>query len=90
MSSCPEYERLHAQTENVLGNLAQTITLLLEMFRSKNLQAVHQLDKQLELTVGEKERCIGALNQHIREHNCLQDSLQPAPIGHKDDQIPSR
>ena len=90
MSGCPEYERLHAQTENVLGNLAQTITLLLEMFRSHNLKAVHQLDKQLELTVGEKERCIGALSQHIREHNCLHDSAQPAPIGHMDDQIPSR
>jgi hypothetical protein len=70
MSSCAEYDRLHGDVESVLGNLAQVITLLLEMFRSKELGAVHRLDKQLELSVGEKERCIGALRQHVREHKC--------------------
>lgn len=70
MDNCPEYDRLHAEVENVLGNLAQTTTVLLELFRSKDFNGVHRLDKELELTVGEKERCIGALRQHIREHNC--------------------
>jgi len=70
MANCPEYERLHAQVENILGNLAQISTLLLELFRSKDLNGVHNLDKQLELTIGEKERAIGALRQHIKEHNC--------------------
>jgi hypothetical protein len=70
MENCPEYDRLHAQVENVLGNLAQTTALLLELFRSKDVSGVHRLDKELELTVGEKERCIGALRQHVREHKC--------------------
>jgi len=71
MSNCPEYDRLHAEVENVLGNLAQVTTTLLELFRSKDLAGVHRLDKELELTVGEKERAIGALRQHIKEHKCI-------------------
>jgi hypothetical protein len=71
MATCPEYDRLHAEVEGILGNLAQVTTLLLELFRSKDLAGVHRLDKELEFTVGEKERAIGALRQHIREHNCV-------------------
>lgn len=70
MANCPEYERLHAELENVLGNLAQLTTTLLELFRSKDLKGVHRLDKELELTVGEKERSLGALRQHVKEHRC--------------------
>ena len=74
MINCPEYDRLHAEVENILGNLAQVATLLLELFRSKDVNGVH-LDKELELTVGEKERSIGALRQHIKEHNCVTQEL---------------
>lgn len=70
MANCPEYDRLHAQVENVLGNLAQVTTTLLDLFRSKDLNGVQRLDKELELTVGEKERTLGALRQHVKEHQC--------------------
>ncbi len=71
MTKCPELARLQSEVENVLGNLAQVTTLQLEIFRSGRLDDWKRLDKQLELTVGEKERCIGALRQHIKEHNCM-------------------
>lgn len=71
MPNCPEYDRLHVEVENVLGNLAQVTTLLLDLFRSKDLAGVVRLDKELELTVGEKERVLGALRQHIKEHKCV-------------------
>jgi hypothetical protein len=71
MPRCPELVRLQAAVENVLGNLAQVTTLQLEIFRTGKLEDWKRVDEQLELTVGEKERCIGALRQHIREHNCL-------------------
>jgi hypothetical protein len=71
MAKCPEYDRLHADVESILGNLAQTTVLLLELFRSKDLDGVHNLDKQLELAIGAKERSLGALRQHIKEHNCI-------------------
>lgn len=47
MAKCAEYDRLHADVENVLGNLSQVSTLLLELFRSKDLAGVHRLDKKL-------------------------------------------
>ena len=70
MVNCPEYEHLRGRVESVLCNLVQTTTLLLELFRSKDLTGVARLDRELENTVGEKERCIGALRQHVKEHNC--------------------
>ena len=71
MVKCPEHERLFAEGENILGNLAQVSTLLLELFRSRDFDGVRRLDKELEITVGEKERCLGALRQHIKEHKCV-------------------
>ena len=70
MASCAEYDRLRSEVESVLGNLAQVTTLLLELFRSGDSQKYTRLDKELELTVGEKERAVGALRQHVREHKC--------------------
>lgn len=72
MERCPEYVRLRAELENVLGNLAQVTTLLLELFRAGESDRYKHLDKELELTVGEKERAVGALRQHVREHHCEQ------------------
>jgi hypothetical protein len=74
MADCQERDRLYSEAENVLGNLAQVSTLLLELLRSKQLKAVHRLDKDLELTVGAKERCLGALQQHIKEHGCVESA----------------
>lgn len=71
MANCSEYDRLHNEVESTLGNLAQVSTLLLELFRAKDLAGVRRLDKELELTVGEKERSIGALRQHVKEHKCV-------------------
>jgi hypothetical protein len=70
MANCPEYTRLRSELEKVLGNLAQVTTLLLELFRSGDSQNYKHLDKELELTVGTKERAVGALRQHIKDHKC--------------------
>ena len=70
MASCPEYDRLRSELENVLGNLSQVTMLLLELFRSGDSHRYKDLDKELELTVGEKERAVGALRQHVKEHRC--------------------
>ena len=75
MPNCAEYTRLRSEVENVLGNLAQVTTLLLELFRSDESQKYKHLDKELELTVGEKERAVGALCQHVREHKCQPKEL---------------
>jgi hypothetical protein len=64
--TCPEYVRLQAEVEAVLEKLVQLTTLQLNAF----LASVMRLDKELELTVGMKERTIGALREHGKEHRC--------------------
>ena len=75
MAACAEQTRLRSELESVLGNLAQVTTLLLELFRSGDSEKYTRLDKELELTVGEKERAVGALRQHIKEHKCQPSEL---------------
>jgi len=72
MPKCPELARLQSEVEDVLGRLAQLTTVQLEVFRSGKMHDWKRLDNELELTVGEKERTIGALRQHIQEHNCVE------------------
>ena len=67
---CQEYDYLESEVEKALANLAQVTTLQLELFRARELKGVLRVDKQLENLVGEKERAIGALSQHIKEHQC--------------------
>ena len=68
--NCPEYARLESEVEQALANLAQVTTLQLDLFRARSFNRVMRVDKELENLVGEKERAIGALRQHVREHNC--------------------
>lgn len=70
MKRCPEYDRLSSQVEEMLQKLVDTVTLQLEIFRSKKPGEFMRVDKELELMVGEKERRIGALRQHADEHKC--------------------
>ena len=70
MSNCAEYDRLAAYVENVLGKLAQLTTLHLELFRSGDFAGSRRIDPDVERAVGEKERAIGALRQHMLEHKC--------------------
>jgi hypothetical protein len=67
---CAEYDRLEHEVEQILAQLAQVTTLQLELFRSRNYSHVHRVDRELENIVGEKERAIGALLQHLKEHKC--------------------
>ncbi len=70
MQKCPEYIRLEVAVSNVLIRLANVATIQAETFRSGNESEFVRLDKEIELIVGEKERAIGALRQHSKEHRC--------------------
>jgi len=70
MASCTEYARLAGCVENILSNLAHLTNQHLALFRAGDFAACRRLDKELELTVGEKERAIGAMRQHMLEHAC--------------------
>jgi hypothetical protein len=69
-SKCVEYTRLEAEVEDCLKKLRDLTTLQLEVFRSRNYPSFARLDRELELAVGTKERAIGGLHQHAKEHKC--------------------
>lgn len=72
MSACAEYDRLQSEVQNVLARLSRLTARQLQLFEAKDFPAVRRLDKELELSVGEKERSIGALREHMKEHHCQQ------------------
>ncbi len=70
MSNCPEYDLLAGAVDQILRDLSEKTSLHLELFRSKQHEKFSRLDKELELLIGEKERAIGALRQHSKDHKC--------------------
>jgi hypothetical protein len=70
LSTCTEYDRLASTIDQILKDLSQKTSLHLELFRSKQHEKFMRLDKELELLVGEKERAIGSLRQHAKDHGC--------------------
>ena len=69
MNTCKECERLRGEVQDVLARITQFTTAQLSAFRSDDNAAFMRLDKELEITMGAKERAIGALRQHEREHS---------------------
>ena len=41
-----------------------------DAMRTGNESTWMEIDHQIELTIGEKERALGALKQHRQEHGC--------------------
>jgi hypothetical protein len=68
MMTCTQCERLHGEVQEVLARITQLTTAQLSAFRSDDNAAFMRLDKELEIAMGAKERAIGALRQHEREH----------------------
>ena len=67
---CSEFDRLQKEVNAVLEKLTELTTAQREAFRAKDGATFSRLDKELEQVVGRKERAIGALRQHAREHRC--------------------
>jgi hypothetical protein len=67
---CPEYVKLESEVESVLQKLTEITSAQLAAFQENDPVRVFRLDKELELTIGEKERALGALRQHVKEHGC--------------------
>ncbi len=74
MNRCPEYEHLVSELDEILKQLVDKAILQLEVFRSRKPGEFMRIDKELELLLGEKERRVGALQQHAREHACQSEA----------------
>jgi hypothetical protein len=67
-SECNECDRLRGEVQGTLSRIAELTTAQLNAFRSNDRANFMQFDRQLENAMGTKERVIGALRQHEREH----------------------
>lgn len=67
---CKDYERLQNEVEKILQKLTELTTRQLEAFQQQDQSTFTNIDKELENTMGEKERSIGAARQHAKEHGC--------------------
>ena len=68
MPKCPEYEKLEADVSSSLEFLSDLTKRQLEAFQAGKQTLFVRLDKELENAVGAKERKIGALRQHAKDH----------------------
>lgn len=67
MGLCAEYHRSATNVEDILTKLAELTLTHIQMFRDRDYAGTKQVDKEIELTIGEKERAIGALRQHFMQ-----------------------
>ncbi len=84
MTRCDKYALLESEVTQILADLAQLTTTQLELFRFHKHTQVMRVDKELELMVGKKERALGALRQHVADHEC-----QPGSESLKEPTAPS-
>jgi len=67
---CPQQQRLIDEVQRHLLRIAELSRATAEAVAHRNENLVRELDKQVELAMGEKERALGALRQHRDDHGC--------------------
>lgn len=67
---CAEYARLQAAVNTILELIAELTSAQLQAFQSSEQTLFARLDRELENAIGEKERAVGAMRQHAKEHRC--------------------
>ena len=72
---CDRCRELSQKVDRILEKLTQVTNTQLTEYRRQNMSRFMALDKELELIMGEKERSIGELREHRREHGLASDSL---------------
>jgi hypothetical protein len=69
-SSCPKNRELLTTVVQALDQLAALSAQQKAARESGDDERATELDKQLDLKFGEKERAIGGWQEHTREHGC--------------------
>ncbi len=67
---CIKQQELIAEVESILEKIARLARSEADAIRGSAENAWMEVDKQIELAIGEKERAIGALREHRKEHGC--------------------
>lgn len=67
---CETQQKLAAEVQRYLSVLVDLAQAEREALRSRDDGLIMTIDRQIENAVGEKERAMGALRHHRREHGC--------------------
>ncbi|WP_180538459.1 hypothetical protein [Nevskia soli] len=67
---CIEKALLMEKVQSTLLKLAKIAHEQSEALGRGDQKTVMALDKELENSLGEKERFLGAFNQHVEDHGC--------------------
>ncbi len=70
MPVCPEHLRLMADAERILSELIDLMHRQREAISDQHTNTLLLIDQEIERKFSEKERAMGALQQHRREHGC--------------------
>jgi hypothetical protein len=69
-SPCPRQKELIEKVQRHLLNISELTRSISEAIAHRNENTAAELDKQVDLEFGLKERAMGALHEHRREHGC--------------------
>jgi hypothetical protein len=69
-AQCSRRDELMDETQQTLMKLAELARHQAEALRTGSDNLVMALDKEIETTLGDKERTLGALREHRKEHLC--------------------
>jgi hypothetical protein len=69
-SPCTVQQELIEDVQNHLIRISELTRAVAAALKSKNENLAAQLDKEVDLELGRKERGMGALHQHRKDHGC--------------------
>jgi len=67
---CRQQQELINQVQENLMRISELTRVTAEALRTGNENFAPELDKQVDIEFGKKERAMGALHQHRKEHGC--------------------
>jgi hypothetical protein len=69
-TTCLQQQELMADVQRHLMEVSKLTRAVAEALADGNENTAAALDKQVDIELGKKERAMGALHQHRKEHNC--------------------
>jgi hypothetical protein len=69
-TDCKTRQRLENLAQYHLRELAALAQEEADILRTADQERILEVDKKIENTLGQKERVIGALDEHRKEHGC--------------------
>jgi hypothetical protein len=76
-NGCEKREELLKQAQEILDKIHKLTAKQMAIVDESGVgERFLRVDRELELTMGEKERAVGALREHDEEHGCLEKRSQ--------------